>query len=184
MLVGVLTPLAISSHSLQNGSFTEVNHPFCVPRVYIHERSHTITDMLDPISLACALFFAIRYALSSPSCHFFRSHSCRYFSIAAMVVSNYGFFATSFTDQTCQKFYLLAPAFKGLSSLMYQASIDHAAVMQIMVSQIILGVRYALSTFYGRRTVYVVHHVGRSILQREKNVWEFFWWCYTPSRLR
>lgn len=112
-------PPAISSPSLQNGNFTEVNRPFRVPRVYIHENSHAITDMLYPISLACVLFISIRYALSSPSCHFFRSHSCRYVSIAVMVVSNYGFFATSFTDQTCKHFYLLAPAFKGLSSLMF-----------------------------------------------------------------
>ncbi|KAJ8595615.1 hypothetical protein M405DRAFT_330883 [Rhizopogon salebrosus TDB-379] len=61
------------------------------------------------LSLACILFILIRYA-----------------SIAVMIVSNYGFFATSFTPETCQQYYRLAPAFK---------------VMQIMVSQVILGVR-------------------------------------------
>lgn len=61
------------------------------------------------ISLACVLFILIRY-----------------FSVLVMIISNYGYFATSFTQQTCQHYYLAAPAFK---------------VMQSMISQVILGVR-------------------------------------------
>lgn len=61
------------------------------------------------ISLACVLFILIRY-----------------FSVLVMIVSNYGYFATGFTQQTCQHYYLAAPAFK---------------VMQSMISQVILGVR-------------------------------------------
>ncbi|OAX40516.1 hypothetical protein K503DRAFT_781355 [Rhizopogon vinicolor AM-OR11-026] len=60
-------------------------------------------------SLACVLFILIRYL-----------------SVAAMVISNYGFFSIGFTSETCQGYYLLAPSFK---------------VIQIMVSQVILGVR-------------------------------------------
>ncbi|OAX34227.1 hypothetical protein K503DRAFT_461662 [Rhizopogon vinicolor AM-OR11-026] len=61
------------------------------------------------LSLACILFALIRY-----------------FSILVMVVSNYGFFSTNFTEETCQHYYLVAPTFK---------------VVQMMISQVILGVR-------------------------------------------
>ncbi|KAG2368623.1 hypothetical protein BDR07DRAFT_1457162 [Suillus spraguei] len=61
------------------------------------------------MSLACALFILIRY-----------------FSIMTIVASNYGYFSTAYTLQTCQHYYLVAPAFKAV---------------QTMVSQAILGVR-------------------------------------------
>ncbi|KAG1767319.1 hypothetical protein EV702DRAFT_1147403 [Suillus placidus] len=61
------------------------------------------------VSLACVLFILIRYV-----------------SALVMILSNYGYFATAFTQQTCQHFYLATPAFK---------------VMQAMISQVILGVR-------------------------------------------
>lgn len=61
------------------------------------------------ISLSCVLFILIRYI-----------------SALVMILSNYGYFATSFTQQTCQYYYLVTPAFK---------------VMQSMTSQVILGVR-------------------------------------------
>ncbi|KAG2748392.1 hypothetical protein P692DRAFT_20953801 [Suillus brevipes Sb2] len=61
------------------------------------------------ISLACALFISIRYI-----------------SIMAMIVSNYGYFSTTYTQQACQRYYLVAPIFKAI---------------QTMVSQAILGIR-------------------------------------------
>ncbi|KIK48585.1 hypothetical protein CY34DRAFT_785795 [Suillus luteus UH-Slu-Lm8-n1] len=61
------------------------------------------------LSLACVLFILIRY-----------------FFIMTIATSNYGFFSTTFTQQTCQKYYLVAPIFK---------------VAQTMISQVILGVR-------------------------------------------
>lgn len=61
------------------------------------------------LSLACVLFILIRYV-----------------SIVAIVASNYGFFSTTFTQQACQKYYLVAPIFKAV---------------QTMISQVILGVR-------------------------------------------
>ncbi|KAG1892105.1 hypothetical protein F4604DRAFT_7746 [Suillus subluteus] len=61
------------------------------------------------ISLACALFILMRYV-----------------SITAMVVSNYGYFSTTYTQQTCQQYYIVAPIFKAI---------------QTMISQVILGVR-------------------------------------------
>ncbi|KAG0693752.1 hypothetical protein DFH29DRAFT_376647 [Suillus ampliporus] len=61
------------------------------------------------MSLACILFILIRYI-----------------SIVVIVLSNYGYFATSFTQQACQRYYLATPVFK---------------VMQTMISQVILGVR-------------------------------------------
>lgn len=61
------------------------------------------------ISLACILFILIRYV-----------------SIIVMIVSNYGVFATSFTQESCQRYYLVSPTFK---------------VLQTMVSHAILGVR-------------------------------------------
>ncbi|KAG1755253.1 uncharacterized protein EDB91DRAFT_283296 [Suillus paluster] len=61
------------------------------------------------ISLSCALFILIRYV-----------------SVLTMTFSNYGYFSTAFTQQACQQYYLLAPIFK---------------ILQTMVSQVILGVR-------------------------------------------
>ncbi|KAG1815252.1 uncharacterized protein BJ212DRAFT_267346 [Suillus subaureus] len=61
------------------------------------------------LSTACVLFILIRYV-----------------SIVVMLVSNYGDFATNFTQETCQHYYMIAPIFK---------------VLQTMVSQVILGVR-------------------------------------------
>jgi len=60
-------------------------------------------------SLGCVLFILIRYV-----------------SIIVMVVSNYGVLATSFTVDSCNNYYLVAPFFK---------------VIQTMISQVILGVR-------------------------------------------
>ncbi|KAG2121731.1 hypothetical protein DEU56DRAFT_904593, partial [Suillus clintonianus] len=61
------------------------------------------------MSLACALFILIRYG-----------------SILVILFSNYGYFSAAFTLQTCQQYYLLAPVFKAI---------------QTMISQVILGVR-------------------------------------------
>ncbi|KAG2750412.1 hypothetical protein P692DRAFT_20801887 [Suillus brevipes Sb2] len=61
------------------------------------------------LSIACILFILIRYV-----------------SIVVMLISNYGVLATSFTQESCQDYYMLAPIFK---------------VLQTMVSQVILGVR-------------------------------------------
>ncbi|KAG2122475.1 hypothetical protein DEU56DRAFT_73583 [Suillus clintonianus] len=61
------------------------------------------------ISLSCILFILIRYV-----------------SIVAIAVSNYGYFSTGFTQETCQKYYFMTPIFKAA---------------QTMISQVILGVR-------------------------------------------
>jgi hypothetical protein len=86
-----------------------------------------------------------------------------------LILSNYGFFSTGFTPETCQHYYLVAPVFKGWSSsyLQPEDSIDYAAVLQIMVSQVILGVRYVLSVFVRYGLYKVMHHVGHSTLQKE-----------------
>ncbi|KAF9226320.1 hypothetical protein BS17DRAFT_777052 [Gyrodon lividus] len=70
-------------------------------------------------SLGCTLFVLIRY-----------------FSIIVMIVSNYGVFATSFTQESCQRYYMVAPVFK---------------VVQTMISQVILGVRTFNITRRSRR---------------------------------
>ncbi|KAI5983905.1 hypothetical protein EDD15DRAFT_1832333 [Pisolithus albus] len=72
-------------------------------RVYRSQRS------FFHMSLACILFILIRYS-----------------SILVMVTSNYGFFATSFTVESCRQYYYVAPIFKDV---------------QATVSQAILGVR-------------------------------------------
>ncbi|KAG2139323.1 hypothetical protein DEU56DRAFT_326765 [Suillus clintonianus] len=61
------------------------------------------------LRLACVLFILIRYG-----------------SIVVMILSNYGVFSTSFTQETCHRYYMVAPVFK---------------VIQTMISQVILGVR-------------------------------------------
>ncbi|EIN08907.1 hypothetical protein PUNSTDRAFT_113507 [Punctularia strigosozonata HHB-11173 SS5] len=76
-------------------------------------------------SLACCCFVAIRYV-----------------SIAVLVVSNYGFFANNFTQESCRRYYLLAPIFK---------------VLQTIISQAILAIRaFNLS----RRNKYVGYGFG------------------------
>ncbi|KIK99645.1 hypothetical protein PAXRUDRAFT_30360 [Paxillus rubicundulus Ve08.2h10] len=60
------------------------------------------------------------------------SHVCilfvliRYVSIIVMVLSNYGMFSSSFTEESCQRYHIAAPIFK---------------VLQTMISHTILGVR-------------------------------------------
>ncbi|KAG2141676.1 hypothetical protein BD769DRAFT_1427899 [Suillus cothurnatus] len=71
------------------------------------------------------------YVLTLPAeWRFYRSQSSifhiSYVSIMAMIVSNYGYFSTSYTQQTCQRYYLVAPIFKAI---------------QTMISQVILGIR-------------------------------------------
>ncbi|KAF8553786.1 hypothetical protein OG21DRAFT_1186249 [Imleria badia] len=66
------------------------------------------SNILRP-SLGCILFVLIRYV-----------------SIIVMVVSNYGVLSSSFTVESCNNYYLVAPFFK---------------VLQTMISQVILGVR-------------------------------------------
>lgn len=61
------------------------------------------------LRLACILFILIRYG-----------------SIIVMILSNYGVFSTSFTQESCKHYYMVAPVFK---------------VVQTMISQVILGVR-------------------------------------------
>ncbi|KAJ8594958.1 hypothetical protein M405DRAFT_426402 [Rhizopogon salebrosus TDB-379] len=72
-------------------------------------RLYRSQQSVSRVSPACVLFILIRYV-----------------SILAMILSNYGVFSTGFTEETCQRYYLVAPVFK---------------VMQTMVSQAILGVR-------------------------------------------
>jgi len=72
-------------------------------RFYRNQRSIT------RLSTACLLFILIRYS-----------------SILILFISNYGYFATSFTAESCQRFFLVAPVVK---------------VIQTMVSQAILGIR-------------------------------------------
>ncbi|KAG2750414.1 hypothetical protein P692DRAFT_201853835 [Suillus brevipes Sb2] len=61
------------------------------------------------LRLACILFILIRYG-----------------SIIVMILSNYGVFSTGFTQESCKHYYMVAPVFK---------------VIQTMISQVILGVR-------------------------------------------
>ncbi|KIJ05259.1 hypothetical protein PAXINDRAFT_21465 [Paxillus involutus ATCC 200175] len=70
------------------------------------------------------------------------SHVCilfiliRYVSVMVMVISNYGVFATSFTQESCQRYHDVSPTFK---------------VLQTMVSHAILGVRTFTITHRNRR---------------------------------
>ncbi|KAG1811709.1 uncharacterized protein BJ212DRAFT_485364 [Suillus subaureus] len=72
-------------------------------------RFYRSQSSLFRLRLACILFILIRYG-----------------SIMVMILSNYGVFSTGFTQETCKHYYMVAPVFK---------------VMQTMISQVILGVR-------------------------------------------
>ncbi|KIM89543.1 hypothetical protein PILCRDRAFT_1897 [Piloderma croceum F 1598] len=52
------------------------------------------------LSIACTLFILIRYS-----------------SILILFVSNYGYFATSFTQESCNQFFMVAPVLKGIYSV-------------------------------------------------------------------
>ncbi|KAG1767318.1 hypothetical protein EV702DRAFT_1203796 [Suillus placidus] len=72
-------------------------------------RFYRSQSSISRLRLACILFILIRYG-----------------SIIVMILSNYGVFSTSFTHETCKHYYMVAPVFK---------------VIQTMISQVILGVR-------------------------------------------
>ncbi|KAG1806487.1 uncharacterized protein HD556DRAFT_315933 [Suillus plorans] len=84
------------------------------------------------LSLACVLFILIRYV-----------------SIIAMVVSNYGYFSTTYTQQTCQQYHLVAPIFKGIQTMISQATLGvrtfHIARRDRQIGIILLCL-YLLST--------------------------------------
>lgn len=101
-------------------------------------KAYTVSAYLRIASIAVALY---DYLETAPTAwQFYReqwrqrriSSSCVLFvliratSIAVLVLSSYGFFYSRFDTSSCQKFYLLPPAFK---------------VLQGMVSQVILGMR-------------------------------------------
>lgn len=107
------------------------------------DESYVVNSYLRVASIAIAVYFFID---TSPSVWRFYRDQClaprltvscilliltQVFSIAAIVISNFGFFY-NFTDASCRYFYLLPPIFK---------------VLQSMVSQSILGIRaFNLST--------------------------------------
>ncbi|KAG2051793.1 hypothetical protein BDR06DRAFT_997969 [Suillus hirtellus] len=71
------------------------------------------------VESATSRLIMLSYILTLPAeWRFYQSESSffhlSYVSIVTVVVSNYGFFSTTFTQQTCQKYYLLAPIFKGV----------------------------------------------------------------------
>ncbi|KAG1778910.1 hypothetical protein EV702DRAFT_144196 [Suillus placidus] len=80
------------------------------------------------LRIACMSIGCYDYILTLPAeWRFYRSQSSIFhLSIVTIVASNYGFFSTTFTQQACQKYYLVAPIFKAV---------------QTMISQVILGVR-------------------------------------------
>jgi hypothetical protein len=79
--------------------------------------SHITIDKLNFHQSCLHLIYShtVHFILN-PSCEYFSAHiQCSYVSIMVIVVSNYGFFSTTYTIQTCQSYYLVAPVFKGLS---------------------------------------------------------------------
>ncbi|KAG2046837.1 hypothetical protein BDR06DRAFT_1014387 [Suillus hirtellus] len=126
------------------------------------------------LRLACILFVLIR--------------------ITVMTISNYGVFSTGFTQETCKNYYMIAPCFK---------------VIQTMISQVILGVRtfniarrdrqigialvvlyfisIALEWFtnmFNRTPVVVNIHANTAVL-RERNSGKMLtaWFFYTAAML-
>ncbi|KIK78757.1 hypothetical protein PAXRUDRAFT_311174 [Paxillus rubicundulus Ve08.2h10] len=93
------------------------------------------------LCLACILFISIRYA-----------------SVMVMVISNYGVFSTSFTQESCQRYYLVSPIFK---------------VLQTMASHAILGVRTFNITRRSRRmgTILLVSFVVATGLEWFNNLY-------------
>jgi hypothetical protein len=112
-------PSVISSPSLQNGGFTEVNRQFTVSGTYRYmdiRHSRIAVDKSLPALLAFCLFLYGMFCPHSDMLFSLAYVYCSYISALVMILSNYGYFASSFTQQTCQHYYLAAPVFKGLSS--------------------------------------------------------------------
>lgn len=67
----------------------------------------------------------------------------RYVSIILLVVSNFGWFYPGFSPGVCSIYYLVAPALKGkfLDDLHVRYTLTLTAVIQIIISQIIIGYR-------------------------------------------
>jgi hypothetical protein len=105
---------AMWSHSPQNGGFTEGNLQFFTSGVYTWPFTFHYWQARSRSALPA--FYSSSYGILIPSWKDFCSHQwCSYVSIVVMLISNYGVLATSFTQESCQDYYMLAPIFKGLS---------------------------------------------------------------------
>ena len=69
--------------------------------------------------------------------------SYRYISITVLTVSNVGYFHHGFSQETCSRYYMVAPVFKGelFSVLHVGCLLTPFKVIQMMISQIIIGYR-------------------------------------------
>ncbi|KAJ8469191.1 hypothetical protein ONZ51_g9150 [Trametes cubensis] len=101
------------------------------------------------LSLGCILFIAIRYT-----------------SIAVLTLSNVGYFGNFFTAHTCARYYIAAPIFK---------------VIQTMVSQLILGIR---TINISRRSTLVTWIVACAFLSFTTAQWFLNLWNRVPVQGR
>ncbi|CDO75741.1 hypothetical protein BN946_scf184921.g17 [Trametes cinnabarina] len=101
------------------------------------------------LSLGCILFIAIRYS-----------------SIAVITLSNVGYFASFFTPQSCERYYIAAPIFK---------------VLQTMVSQLILGIR---TVNISRRSTVVTWFLASIFLTFTTAQWFLNMWNRVPVQGR
>ncbi|KAJ2965961.1 hypothetical protein NUW54_g13945 [Trametes sanguinea] len=92
--------------------------------------------------------------------------SCRYSSIAVITLSNVGYFGSFFTLESCNHYYMAAPIFK---------------VVQTMVSQMILGIR---TINISRRSNVVTWIVVSVFLTFTSAQWFLNMWNRTPVQGR
>ncbi|TFK87494.1 hypothetical protein K466DRAFT_107208 [Polyporus arcularius HHB13444] len=96
----------------------------------------------------------------SPGCMLFIA--IRYTSIAVMLTSNLGYFGKFFTPESCQRYYIAPPILK---------------VIQIMVSQLILGIR---TINISRRSKWVTWTIAFSFLSISAAEWFLNLWNRVP----
>ncbi|RPD78886.1 hypothetical protein L226DRAFT_455473 [Lentinus tigrinus ALCF2SS1-7] len=92
----------------------------------------------------------------SPGCILFIA--IRYTSIAVMITSNVGYFGKFFTPESCQRYYIAPPVLK---------------VLQVMVSQLILGIR---TINISRRSTWVTWTIVLSFLSISAAEWFLNLW--------
>ncbi|RPD65712.1 hypothetical protein L227DRAFT_607179 [Lentinus tigrinus ALCF2SS1-6] len=96
----------------------------------------------------------------SPGCILFIA--IRYTSIAVMITSNVGYFGKFFTPESCQRYYIAPPVLK---------------VLQVMVSQLILGIR---TINISRRSTWVTWTIVLSFLSISAAEWFLNLWNRVP----
>ncbi|KAG1818835.1 hypothetical protein EV424DRAFT_1347531 [Suillus variegatus] len=127
------------------------------------------------------------YILTLPAeWRFYQSESSffhlSYVSIVTIVVSNYGFFSTTFTRQTCQKYYLLAPIFKGVRTFNIARRDRRIGIALLLLYLFSISAEWFVDLFHGTQQKAAVLDLGNCASVNSAKVLST-WFFYFPVML-